>query len=151
MVGLPEEGVLMHPFLELLITTFITAVSSTAMGPVRVFAVYQCGQSHDSRTYPVDAPDPFLGFDFQTERSNGNHFLVAVCRWSMEGYGTTANLNDLPLKLQQEGVMIPHEAESFFEFTSSHLLISWGILVLYTVVFLILARIVLSKVGKEKS
>lgn len=76
---------------------------------------------------------------------------IAVCRWSMEGYGTTANLNDLPLRLQQEGVMIPHEAESFFEFTVLHLLASWGILVLYTVVFLALARVVLSKVGKEKS
>ena len=93
----------------------------------------------------------FSGLIFKLSGATEIISWVAVCRWSMEGYGTTANLNDLPLKLQQEGIMIPHEAESFFEFTSSHLLTSWGILVLYTVVFLVLARIVLSKVGKEKS
>ena len=69
----------------------------------------------------------------------------------MEGFGTTANLNDLPLKLQQEGVMIPHEAESFFEFTAKHMLSAWGILLAFTVIFLILARIILGNVGKEKS
>jgi len=69
----------------------------------------------------------------------------------MEGYSTTANLNELPLKLQQEGIMIPHEVESFFEFTSSHLLGSWGILVIYTAVFLILARVVLTRIGKDNA
>lgn len=76
---------------------------------------------------------------------------IAVCRWSMEGYGTTANLNDLPLRLQQAGVMIVHEPEAFFEFTSGHLLTSWGILVFFTVGFLVLARIALSKIGKDKA
>ena len=69
----------------------------------------------------------------------------------MEGYGTTANLNELPLRLQQEGVQIIHESESFFDFTPLHLFSSWTILILYTVAFLFLARAVLSKIGKEKS
>ena len=69
----------------------------------------------------------------------------------MEGFGTTANLNELPLRLQQEGIMIPHEAESFFDFTAGHLLASWGILIGFTVIFLVLARLVLGKIGKEKS
>ena len=68
----------------------------------------------------------------------------------MEGYGTTANLNELPLKLQQEGVQIPHVAESFFDYTTAHILKSWGILIVYIIVFLALARIVLSKIEKEK-
>ena len=69
----------------------------------------------------------------------------------MEGYGTTANLNDLPLRLQQEGIMIPHEPEAFFEYTVEHLLTSWGILVFFTVGFLVLARVALSKIGKDKA
>lgn len=151
MLGLPEEGVLMHPFLELLITTFITAVSSTAMG---LFVSSLFTNADRAMTVAPILLMPqilFSGLIFKLSEETEIISWVAVCRWSMEGYGTTANLNDLPLKLQQEGVMIPHEAESFFEFTFSHLLTSWGILVLYTVVFLILARIVLSKVGKEKS
>ena len=69
----------------------------------------------------------------------------------MEGYGTTANLNDLPLKLQQEGIMIAHEAEDFFTFSGGHLILSWLILIVFTVAFLFGARMVLSKIGKEKS
>lgn len=151
MVGLPEEGVLMKPFLELLITTFITAVSSTAMG---LFVSSLFTNADRAMTVAPILLMPqilFSGLIFKLSGATEIISWVAICRWSMEGYGTTANLNDLPLKLQQEGIMIPHEAESFFEFTSSHLLTSWAILVLYTVVFLIFARIVLSKVGKEKS
>lgn len=151
MVGLPEEGVLMKPFLELLVTTFITAVSSSAMG---LFVSSLFTNADRAMTVAPILLMPqilFSGLIFKLSGATEIISWVAVCRWSMEGYGTTANLNNLPLKLQQEGIMIPHEAESFFEFTSSHLLTSWGILVLYTIVFLILARIVLSRVGKEKS
>lgn len=151
MVGLPEEGVLTHPFLELLITTFITAVSSTAMG---LFVSSLFTNADRAMTVAPILLMPqilFSGLIFKLSGATEIISWFAVCRWSMEGYGTTANLNDLPLKLQQEGIMIPHEAEMFFDFTFSHLLTSWGILVIFAVVFLVLARIVLSKVRKEKS
>lgn len=151
MVGLPEEGIITHPFLELLVTTFITAVASTAMG---LFVSSLFTNADRAMTVAPILLMPqilFSGLIFKLSGATEIISWIAVCRWSMEGYGTTANLNDLPLRLQQEGIMIPHEAESFFEFTSSHLLTSWGILAIYTVIFLVLARIVLSKVGKEKS
>ena len=93
----------------------------------------------------------FSGLIFKLSGATEIISWFAVCRWSMEGYGTTANLNDLPLRLQQEGIMIPHEAEAFFDFTVSHLLASWEILVLYVVIFIVLARLILSRIGKEKS
>lgn len=151
MVGLPEEGILTYPFLELLTTTFITAVASTAMG---LFVSSLFTNADRAMTVAPILLMPqilFSGLIFKLSGATEVISWIAVCRWSMEGYGTTANLNDLPLRLQQEGIMIPHEAESFFKFTVSHLMTSWGILVLYTIVFLVLARIVLSKVGKEKS
>lgn len=151
MVGLPEDGIIMNSFIELLITTFITAVSSTAMG---LFVSSLFTNADRAMTVAPILLMPqilFSGLIFKLSGATEIISWIAVCRWSMEGYGTTANLNDLPLRLQQEGIMIPHEAESFFKFTPSHLLTSWGILVLYTVVFLVLARIVLSKVGKENS
>ncbi|MCH5353907.1 MAG: ATP-binding cassette domain-containing protein [Acutalibacter sp.] len=151
MVGLPEEGILIHPFLELLITTFITAIASTATG---LFVSSLFTNADRAMTLAPILLMPqilFSGLIFKLSGATEMVSWIAVCRWSMEGYGTTANLNELTLRLQQEGVMIPHEAESFFEFTSSHLLASWGILLFYTVVFLFLARIVLSTIGKEKS
>ena len=74
----------------------------------------------------------------------------AVCRWSMEGYGTTANLNALETSLQREGFPVPHEAEAFFDFTSGHLWHDWAILLVFTVAFLLLSRLTLSNIGKEK-
>lgn len=151
MVGWPEEGVLFDPFFELLTTTFLTAVASTAMS---LFVSSLFTNADRAMTVAPILLMPqilFSGLIFKLSGATEIISWFAVCRWSMEGYGTTANLNDLPLKLQQEGILIPHEAESFFEFTVSHVLVSWGILVLYTVVFLVLARVVLSKVGKEKS
>lgn len=151
MVGLPENGIITHPFIEIFLTTFITAVASAAMG---LFVSSLFTNADRAMTVAPILLMPqilFSGLIFDLEGATEFISWLAVCRWSMEGYGTTANLNELPLRLQQEGVQIPHEAESFFEFTSSHLLSSWGILVVYTVVFLILARIVLSKIGKEKS
>lgn len=68
----------------------------------------------------------------------------------MEGYGTTANLNELELKMQQQGIAVIHEAEDFFDFTIPHMLTAWGILVVFILAFVVLARIVLSAIGKEK-
>ena len=151
MVGLPEEGILINPFLELLTTTLITAVASTAMGLFVSSLFTNVDRAMTVAPILLMPQILFSGLIFKLSGATEIISWIAVCRWSMEGYGTTANLNGLPLRLQQEGIMIPHEAESFFEFTSSHLLTSWGILVLYTIVFLVLARIALSKVGKEKS
>lgn len=151
MVGLPENGILTHPFVEILTTTFITAVASNAMG---LFVSSLFTNADRAMTVAPILLMPqilFSGLIFKLNGATETISWLAVCRWSMEGYGTTANLNELPLRLQQEGVQIPHEAESFFEFTVSHLLASWGILVLYILVFMILARFVLSKIGKEKS
>lgn len=151
MVGLPEKGIITAPFIEILTTTFLTAVASTAMG---LFVSSLFTNADRAMTVAPILLMPqilFSGLIFKLSGATETISWLAVCRWSMEGYGTTANLNELPLRLQQEGVQIPHEAESFFEFTSSHLLSSWGILAVYTVVFLLLARIVLSKIGKEKS
>jgi len=150
-VGLPESGVLMAPFAEILITTFLTAVASASMG---LFVSSLFTNADRAMTVAPILLMPqilFSGLIFKLSGITETISWLAVCRWSMEGYGTTANLNDLPLKLQQEGVMIPHEAEGFFEFTSAHFLSSWLILAAYTVIFLILARIVLSTIGKEKS
>lgn len=148
--GLPENGLMMAPYIELLLTTFLTAVASAATG---LFVSSLFTNADRAMTVAPILLMPqilFSGLIFKLSGASELVSWLAVCRWSMEGYGTTANLNSLPLRLQQEGIAVPHEAEDFFDFTLPHMLTSWGILVIYTVVFLLLARIVLSKIGKEK-
>ncbi|MBR4308128.1 MAG: ATP-binding cassette domain-containing protein [Oscillospiraceae bacterium] len=150
MVGLPETGVFTEPVIELFITTFITAVASTAMG---LFVSSLFTNADRAMTVAPILLMPqilFSGLIFQLGDTTEVISWFAVCRWSMEGLGTIANINDLPLRLQQQGVPLVHEPETFYEFTTEHLLSSWGVLILFTVGFLVLARLVLSKVGKEK-
>ena len=150
-IGLPKEGIITYPFVEILITTFITAVSSTAMGLLVSSLFTNADRAMTVAPLLLMPQILFSGLIFKLDGAAEMISWFALCRWSMEGYGTTANLNELPLRLQQEGIMIPHEPEDFFEYTSSHLLTSWGIMILFTMAFLVLARIVLSKIGREKS
>ena len=150
-VGLPEEGLITHPFVELFATTFLTAIASTAMG---LFVSSLFTNADRAMTVAPILLMPqilFSGLIFKLDGATELISWLAVCRWSMEGYGTTANLNQLQLKLQQQGVMIPHEAESFFDFTTAHMIEAWAILFAFVIIFLILARIVLTTIGKEKS
>ena len=132
------------------ITTFLTAISSAAMG---LFVSSLFTNPDRAMTVAPILLMPqilFSGLIFKLDGATEIISWAAVCRWSMEGYGTTADLNNLQLRLQQEGVMIPHEAESFFTFSFGHILTTWCILVLFTIIFLILARIMLSSIKKDR-
>ncbi len=150
LVGLPSSGVIFAPFTELLITTFLTAVSSAAMG---LFVSSLFTNADRAMTVAPILLMPqilFSGLIFKLSGATEIISWIAVCRWSMEGFGTTADLNSLPLRLQQEGIQIPHEAESFFSHSIGHMLVAWLILIAFTVIFLLLSRFVLNKIGKEQ-
>lgn len=150
-VGLPEEGIFNHPWLELFVTTFLTAAASTAMG---LFVSSLFTNADRAMTLAPILLMPqilFSGLIFKLDGAVEMISWFALCRWSMEGYGTTADLNQLPLRLQQQGVNIPHEAEDFFEFTGGHMMSTWMILIAFVILFLVLARIVLIGLEKEKA
>ena len=149
MVGIPENGVLMAPFLEMLITVLLTAVAATAMG-LLVSSLFTNSDRVMTLAPIILMPQIlFSGLIFKLEGTTKALSWLTICRFCMEDLGTTANLNELPLRLQQEGIMIPHEIESFYEFTSAHLFRSWGILLVYILIFLMLSRIVLSNIKKR--
>lgn len=150
-VGIPEEGVFMGPAAELFITTFLTAVASSAMG---LFVSSLFTNADRAMTVAPILLMPqilFSGLIFHLEGATEMISWLAICRWSMEGYGTTANINELPLKLQQQGIPLEHVAEDFFEFTKEHMIKVWLILLVFVVLFLVLGRIVLSRIGRERS
>ena len=150
-VGVPDEGLFIPSVLELLLTTFLTAVASTAMG-LFVSSLFKNADRAMTVAPILLMPQIlFSGLIFKLDGATEIISWFAVCRWSMEGYGTTANLNDLPQKLQLQGFPIPREAESFFDFTVPHIFQAWSILVLFTFVFLVLAGIILSRIGKAES
>ena len=75
---------------------------------------------------------------------------LAVCRFSMEGYGTTTNLNDLELRLQQQGFQIEHIADDFFTFSRRHFAFAILMLAVFVIIFSIVAGIILRSIKKEQ-
>ena len=83
----------------------------------------------------------FSGLLFKLEGATEAISWFALCRWSMECFGTTANLNDLPHPNAND--------ERFFTYEAAHF---WGvcaILVGFTIGFLLLARLALRRLNNK--
>jgi len=158
-VGLPEEGIIGSPFMELFISTALTAIAATAMG---LFVSSLFSNPDRAMTVAPILLMPqilFSGVIFQLEGSSQILSDLAVCRWSMIGYGVSAKINDLPASFHTDPTTgmefpVPVSAERLdeaLEPITSNLTESWLMLAAFVVGFLLLARIVLGKIAKEKS
>lgn len=148
-VGIPDEGVMTLPFIEMFITTFLTALQATSMG-IFVSSIFKNGDRAMTVAPILLMPQIlFSGLAFKLTGFTKKISAFVTCRWTMEGYGTTANLNSLQLRMQETIPTLVHEAEDFFEFTQNHLLTSWGILVVFTIVFAILSIFILRNIEKN--
>jgi hypothetical protein len=150
-VGAPEHGVMIHPFLELFLTTFLTAISASAMG---IFASSLFKNPDRAMTVAPLLLMPqilFSGLLFELEGATKIISWFAICRWSMEGYGTIADLNGLKYMVELNGEMteIAHEAEDFFEYTAEHLTRSWLYMLIFVIGFAVLSGISLIGIRKD--
>lgn len=154
LIGLPNTGVIMNAYMEILLITFLTALSASALG-LFVSSLFKNPDRAQTVVPILLLPQLlFSGIIFELKGFSKVISWFTVCRWSMEGYGTTANLNNLELRCHQLGHMVggyelPHPAESAFEYTSSHFLTVIAILLCISVASLVLSRIVLTSLKKE--
>jgi ABC-type transport system involved in multi-copper enzyme maturation permease subunit len=150
MVGLPERGVFgFGAYLEILIATFLTALAASAMG-ILVSSLFKNADRAMTVAPLLLMPQLlFSGLIFELEGVSKIISVFAVCRWSMESYGTTANLNTLDT-ITKEGLRIAREYEVFFEFTRAHISFTWLMLCFYILAFSILAGCVLRKLSNEQ-
>lgn len=148
-LGLPETGVFIHPFAELFLTAWFTTLSATATG-LFVSSLFKNPDRAMTAAPLLLMPQMlFSGLLFKLSGFTEAISWFAICRWSMEGFGTTANLNSLQTSLQQQGLPVPHEAEDFFEYTAAHLQTDWGIMIAFVFLFLALALLVLPSLKKQ--
>lgn len=148
---LTDTGVIFAPLAEMYITTFLTTLSATGVG-LLISGLF----SNPDRAMTV-APIMlmpqmlFSGLLFELSGATECISWFTVCRWSMEAYGSTANLNALPTSYQQKGVSIPHDPEKFFEISAGHMLKAWGILLLITAVCAVIARLIIRNVRNDEA
>lgn len=151
LVGLPDDGVMLAPILEIFFTTWITSTSAATMG-LFVSSLFT-NPDRAMTVAPLLLMPQMLFSGLLFKLSGGTEIIswFAICRWSMEGYGSTADLNALPTTLQQQGLQVVRETEKFYEVSSGHMLKTWIIMLAMAVAFLFLARVILTKIRKESN
>lgn len=151
LVGFPSKKLFLEPALELLITTFITSFSAMAIG-IFVSSLFK-NPDRAMTVAPILLLPQILFSGLLFKLSGATKYIswFVTCRWSMEGYGTTANLNGLKYMVNLNGKMMEsaHEAEEYFEFTKQHLLQSWMIMAGFAVFFGICSILILRNIRKR--
>ncbi|MCL2828257.1 MAG: ATP-binding cassette domain-containing protein [Oscillospiraceae bacterium] len=151
LVGQPDQGVMFGAYLELLLTTFLTALGASAMG-LFVSSLFKNADRAMTVAPLLLMPQLlFSGMIFQLEGASELISWFTVCRFTMQAYGTTADLNSLPTRLEQQGIPIEREAESFFTFSWTNFTFSLLMLCVFVVVFSILAGYVLRSIKRERN
>ena len=130
-VQLPAQGVFLPIGIELFVTTWLTSLAGLAMG----LAISAFASTPDRAISIVPLmliPQIlFAGVIFNLGDGITIQRILSwftISRWAMDAYGTSVNLNDLPL---QPGMLrLPNPPEEY-TFTIQHLLSRWMILILY--------------------
>jgi len=149
LIGLPSKSIFLIPYIELLITVFLTSLSAASMG-IFVSSLFKNADRAMTVAPLLLMPQIlFSGLIFSLSGATETLSWITICRWSMEGLGTTANLNNLTLKLQAQGLNIIHEAEKFYDFTIKHLISAWGILTIFIIIFSVTSGIILRNIKKN--
>ena len=130
-------------------TAWLTAVSAAAMG-LCVSSLFT-NPDRAMTVAPLLLMPQMLFSGLLFKLANFTEYLswLATCRWSMEGFGSTADLNGLPQLIEQKGFPVPHEAEDFFIRSDEHMYFCWLMMFGFTVIFLVLARVILSGIRKS--
>ncbi len=150
-----EEGVFLNSMVEIFITTFLTSFSAAAMG---IFVSTLFKNADRAMTVAPILLMPQILFSnvvFNLEGATEKIAMFVNCRWAIQAYGTTANLNELPHRILEEYPMLSGSVkqadfyEDFFEYTTMHLVSSWLVLGLFIAAFASAGILVLKNVKKS--
>lgn len=136
-------------FFETLITMWITILASIALGLIISCIVKSSDKAMTIAPFALIIQLLFSGILFDLKGAGKIISYFTVSRWSVEGLGSIAHLNDLNLKMQQEFPMLEHEAESFFEASGKHLACVWMILIFMICICCFAGMTALKSVSKD--
>lgn len=149
-IGSPDEGIIFNSFMDMYLTTFIAILAAAALG-LLVSSIFKNADRALTIAPILVLPQIlYSGIMFSLDGIKETISYVVFCRWTMESYGSIANLNDLPLKAEQDGfALFVHEFEEIFERATDHLSFTWLILLGYVLVFAIASGIILRSVKND--
>ena len=152
--SVPGSGVILPFVVEIFISVFLTALSASAMG-LLVSSMFDNPDKAMVVAPILLMPQIlFSGQLFTFEEGSIMNVIswLVICRWSMEGLGSTCDFNGLAVQQAMEkagysgygysssmGSMAGVEEDAMFAATTEHMLMVWGILLGMTVLFLALS------------
>jgi ABC-type multidrug transport system permease subunit len=143
-VGMTEAELLFAPFLEILLTIFLTGLAGSAIG--MFVSCLSKNEDAASKLAPILILPQILfsGVIFELGDGFVKHIsYIVTARWAMEAFGSFVNLNDLSEKLNSN-------ADFMFEFTQEHAAWSLFKLALFPLVFCSLSFFALKNIRNSK-
>lgn len=148
---LPSQGLIWSPaILEYYITLFLIVFAADALGLCISCIVKSEQLASQLSPYILIVQLLFSGVLFAMEGAASRVSALMLSRWGMEALGSISNLNGLPLRLQGEFPMIPHQADDAFLYTDGHLKTVWLILLVFAIMPVIIGNFALHGVKKDK-
>ena len=144
-VGKSSHSILIDSYWDIQIICFLSILSSAALG-LCISAIVKNSNIAMSIIPLILVPQLlFSGMLFKLEGIGKFISNFILCRWSVEGLGTSANLNDLTHIVQTINPLAEVEAEDYFTFTSEHMINVILVIVLMTLFLMIGSYIALRK------
>lgn len=138
LVEVPSTGVVTSWYLETTIVCFTTIISASSLGLV-VSSLSKNSSVAMSFAPLLLVPQLlFSGMLFPLEGVVDKISYFILCRWSVEGFGTINNLNNLTDSIQEIVPTYIRETESFYTFTETHLFQDIAIIIFMMIILLIL-------------
>ena len=138
LVEVPSTGIVTSWYLETTVVCFTTIISASSLGLV-VSSLSKNSSVAMSFAPLLLVPQLlFSGMLFPLEGVVDKISYFILCRWSVEGFGTINNLNDLTDSIQEIVPTYIREAESFYTFTETHLFQDIAIIIFMMIILLIL-------------
>ena len=143
--GKSENNILIDSFWDIQIICFLSILGAATLG-LFISALVKNSNIAMSIIPLILVPQLlFSGMLFKLEGIADFVSNFVLCRWSVEGLGTSANLNDLTHMVQTINPLIEVEAEDYFTFTTEHMIHVILILLLMILVQMLASYIALRK------
>jgi len=152
------DGIILPGIAEMYIITFLTAFSATAMG-LFVSALFKNADRAMTVAPILLLPQLlFSGIIFKLEEVTETISYAIICRFSMQAYGVSADINSMESKVKSELADLVHPKvleqisshDDIFDFTNENFLFAVMMLAAYVVLFTLLAAIVVRGVKNDR-
>ena len=146
----PQEHLITEPIVEMFVTTFLLELSSSATGLLLSALVPKPDLGVTITVVLLMPQILFSGLIFKLEGLTDKISWFTVCRWGMEGFGSTSDLNAMTRKISVNGMeQFTTDVKDMFEPTSEHLWKVWAILAGFVLVCTLLTRIAMKRIDKD--